>query len=459
MSSELYGVEKSMNYYLTKRKKAKRSYFYVNFSDPNDSRKILLSMSVELLRRKIGISNNLPITREKEAYVIVERAIADGIINLDRDTKNFIDYVSNFWDFDKSECIRRRNQKVPDSIGKDYAMNMLGCFKTHAKPNLPSRLNLHEVTASHIEKVIDALLDQGKLSNATVKRVVQSMSVPLKEATRKKWIAHNPIDGVESIGNTYKERGIYTIEEIKKVLDYLYRKATVGTIEIKEARVPDVEKTGKAQFKEKEFTVKTTMQPFLATSLAAYTGMRAGEIQALTSDQIELVNEKFGILTVDRAFNDYAKEKSTKGKRTRKVPVPRDLCDQLLEEAKKNPHPGSKLVFWSKKSPTNPVASSFFLKQFYKALEYTGIDEAARKARNIDFHSLRHTFNSNLRGRITEKALRAVVGHESEAMSDRYTHENDEEILAVGGVVDEMFQEKIKENSLKQNEEKALKDE
>lgn len=250
MNSELNGVQKSMNYYLTKRKKAKRSYFYVNFSDPNDSRKVLLSMSVELLRRKLGVSNKLPITREKEAYVIVERAIAEGIINLDRDTKNFIDYVSDFWDFDNSEYIRRRNQKAPNSIGKDYAMNMLGSFKTHAKPNLPPRLNLHEVTAQNIEKVIDTLLDQGKLSNATVKRVVQSMSVPLKEATRKKWIAHNPMDGVESIANTYEERGIYTIEEIKKVLDYLYRKATVGTIEIKEARVPDVDKTGKAQFKE-----------------------------------------------------------------------------------------------------------------------------------------------------------------------------------------------------------------
>ena len=119
MNSEFYGVEKSMNYYLTKRKKAKRSYFYVNFTDPNDSRKILLSTSVELLRRKIGISSRLPVTREKEAYAIVERAIADGLINLDRDTKNFADYVLDFWDFDTSEYIRRRNQKAPESFGKD----------------------------------------------------------------------------------------------------------------------------------------------------------------------------------------------------------------------------------------------------------------------------------------------------------------------------------------------------
>jgi hypothetical protein len=33
------------------------------------------------------------------------------------------------------------------------------------------------------------------------------MSVPLKEATRKKWIAHNPMDGVESIVKTIKTWG------------------------------------------------------------------------------------------------------------------------------------------------------------------------------------------------------------------------------------------------------------
>ena len=110
-------------------------------------------------------------------------------------------------------------------------MNMLGCFKKHAQPNLPSRLNLHEVTASHIEKVIDTLLDEGRLSNATIKRVVQSMSVPLKEATRKKWVAHNPMDGVEVIANTYQQRGIYTVSEIQKILDYLYIKGTVGVTE------------------------------------------------------------------------------------------------------------------------------------------------------------------------------------------------------------------------------------
>jgi integrase len=452
MNSEFNGVEKSMNYYLTKRKKAKRSYFYVNFTDPNDSRKILLSTSVELLRRKIGISSRLPVTREKEAYAIVERAIADGLINLDRDTKNFADYVLDFWDFDRSEYIRRRNQKSPNSIGKDYAMNMLGCFKKHAQPNLPSRLNLHEVTANHIEKVIDTLLDEGRLSNATIKRVVQSMSVPLKEATRKKWVAHNPMDGVEVIANTYQQRGIYTVSEIQKILDYLYIKGTVGVTEQWKTRGPN--KT----LVERPRLVRIGLKPYLATALAAYTGMRSGEIRALTSEQIRLIDEQFGIISVDRAVNDYAGQKSTKGKRTRKVPLKRTLCELLIKEAEQNPHQGGKMIFWSEKSSTNPVSSSYILNHFYKALDAIGITEEQRLERNIDFHSLRHTFNSNLRGLINEKSLRAVVGHESVEMSDRYTHETDEDLLLVGNAVISVFKGQENQSYIEQKIEESRDD-
>jgi len=365
--------------------------------------------------------------------VIVERAIADGLVNLDRDTRNFIDYVIAFWDFDTSEYIRRRNQKSPNSIGKDYAMGMLNNFKNHARRFLPPRLNVHEVTSLHIEKVIDSLLDEGHLVNATIMKVVQSMSVPLKEAARKKLIAHNPMDGVEPLANAYKERGIYTMDEIRKVLDRLYQKGTEGVDEMRGVR-------GKNHAKaEKSKVVKTDLKPYLAVALAAYTGMRAGEIRALCSEQIKPVNDAYGIITVDRAFNDYAKQKSTKGKRTRKVPVPRKLCDQLLEEAARNPHEGSTWVFWSKSSRDNPIASTCILKQFYKALVATGISESARIERNIDFHSLRHTFNTNLRGRIDEKALRAIIGHESVEMTNRYTHETEEDILAAGTIIGELF--------------------
>lgn len=422
-----------MNYYLTKRKKTKRSYWYAFFTDPNDSQKILFSVSVESLRRKLGLGMNTPITREREAYAIVERAITDGLIRKQSETTSFSDYVCKFWDFDTSEYITRRNQKVPNSIGKDYARTMKANFENHAMKHLPKKLEISQVTTLHIETVIDSLLDEGNLSNATIQKVVQSMSVPLKEARRKKLIPHNPMDGVEPLANTYKKRGIYTVEELLLIIEHLYKKGTVGVQEIKKVR-------GKNKTKvEKSFLVKTDLKPYLAVSLAAHTGMRMGEVRALCSEQIKLVNDEFGIIEVDRAYNSYAGDKSTKGKRVRQVPLSRKLCDELIHMAKQNPHKGSTRVFWSKENPDHPISSNHILLQFLKAVKAIGIEDEERTTRNLDFHSLRHTFNSNLRGRITEKTLRAIVGHESEAMSDRYTHEQIDELLAVGVTVESLF--------------------
>ena len=192
-------------------------------------------------------------------------------------------------------------------------------------------------------------------------------------------------------------------------------------------------------WEKKPQTVKTNLKPYLAVMLAAYTGMRSGEIRALRSEQMRIVNDDFCIIKVDRAVNDYAGEKNTKGKRARSVPIPRFLYDMLIKEASSNPHDGSSLVFWSKKSATNPISTNFLVKQLYKAQEAIGITEKQRLERNLDFHSLRHTFNTNLRGRISEKSLRAVVGHESVEMSDLYTHATEEDVIAVGVAIVDIF--------------------
>jgi len=44
-----------------------------------------------------------------------------------------------------------------------------------------------------------------------------------------------------------------------------------------------------------------------------------------------------------------------------------------------------------------------------------------------------------MRGKINDKSLRAIVGHESEAMSNLYTHETEEEVLVAGAIAKEIF--------------------
>ncbi len=433
ISSDMQGVTKSMNYYLSLRKKRKRSYFYAFFIDPKDPRKYELSVSVELLRKKLNLNSEKPITKEREAYAVVERAITEGLINFNREKKLFTEYCLEYWNFETSEYIKRRNQKSPNSIGKDYAITMYRNFKLHALPLLPKTLNLADVKASHVEKVMDTLLDANDLSNATIQKVIQSIAGPLKEATRKKLVAHNPMDGVEPLTSTYKKRGIYTIEELIKIMDILYKKGTIGVDEIKKVRGPD--KT----LVEKSFLVKTDLKPYLSVALATYTGMRSGEIRALRIDQIHIVNEEYGIITVDRAVNVYAGEKSTKGKRSREVPVPAKLCLELINMAQSSPYPNNTRVFWSTDSEENPIASSYLRNQLYKAINHIGITDEERIERNIDFHSLRHSFNSSLRGKVEDKSLMAIVGHESIEMTNRYTHSTQKELLDVGKAISSLF--------------------
>jgi hypothetical protein len=63
-----------------------------------------------------------------------------------------------------------------------------------------------------------------------------------------------------------------------------------------------------------------------------------------------------------------------------------------------------------------------------------------------------------LRGLINEKSLRAVVGHESVEMSDRYTHETDEDLLLVGNAVISVFKGQENQSYIEQKIEESRDD-
>lgn len=255
------------------------------------------------------------------------------------------------------------------------------------------------------------------------------------------------------------------------------------------------------------------IKAYLATALAAITSMRMGEIRAFCSDQIIPNEGDQWLVRITRAVNDYAGEKTPKGKKTRPNTIPRALAEELLTMAKQNPHEGSTRVFWSEISKDNPIADTYIRKFFTQAVRKAGskehvikspidgviagisikadqklqkkaillsihgetdidltapnkcvivrlqvsegqsvkqgdsllnlatggISEEDQEERNLSFHSLRHTFNSAIRGKIEDKTLRAIVGHESEAMTEHYTHESEEDILVAGAVANEVF--------------------
>ena len=141
-----------------------------------------------------------------------------------------------------------------------------------------------------------------------------------------------------------------------------------------------------------------------------YTGMRLNEIVNLKWKNINLITR---IITVgDEEF-------TTKGKNQRFIPI----CDEALtsvlsqKERKRKMPIGDSYVFC--KSNGERYNGDYLSKKFRQACRAAGINEA------IHFHSLRHSFASNLvQQGVSLYVIKELLGHSSVSTTEIYSHLN-----------------------------------
>ena len=74
----------------------------------------------------------------------------------------------------------------------------------------------------------------------------------------------------------------------------------------------------------------------------------------------------------------------------------------------------------------------------YEGIEVVGIDNETRKARGIDFHSLRHFYDSESKAvaqkmEIYVKEIREAIGHKSKSVDELiYTHDTPTRLVTIG---------------------------
>lgn len=157
----------------------------------------------------------------------------------------------------------------------------------------------------------------------------------------------------------------------------------------------------------------------IACRLAAYTGMRSGEIRALWQDQLHAE-----YIEVDASYNNHDDgRKCTKSGYSRLVPITHEIR-QLIEKI----NSGGTYVFSF--DGINPVANTYFEKWLKRRMDEVGIQP--KKGTRLTFHSFRHFLNSRLiaAGMSGEK-IRAVIGHEDEEMTEHYAHLEVEDLRQV----------------------------
>lgn len=384
-------------------------------------------LSVKRLVKKMGLEGEYPkLKNRKMCERIVVLAYERGFIRMKRGSKEKLaDYLMDYWDFDGTR-IKRLNKRRPGAVSENYASIMQGYIKNHIVPLVRSNMEVADVTPKFVRDISNKLVDAGTMANGTVDKIMVAFTKPLRDAWKNDMIHENPTKLVERMDTTpERQRGILTRSEFQKVLVLLKDKATEHT--------------------------------YLAVLLAAATGMRLGEIRALRTTDITIINEQDSLVTVSKSWSVKGGEKSTKGKKVRFVPCPTWLAEKLLALGKLNSY-GTSLVFWSipDTKDKTPVSANYVRESFYTFLydileEQAGIKvgtmvedtdatargkfdkegkplkvragEMMRRERNISFHSFRHFFNTEAQalGADGDK-LRLTVGHESKEMTDIYTH-------------------------------------
>ena len=289
----------------------------------------------------------------------------------------FADWAADWWIWDRCEYIKSRR----GTIGHTHADSQRLLLDKYVLPFF-ERMKLEAIGPGDIERWIASMATDGK-SASVINHSLRTLNTMLNEAERLEYIARNPARTVRRLPEQRKQKRLLTAEEVGDLFDEKnYQKYWKGHIV--------------------HYTINL---------LAASTGLRMGELQALTIDNVYpdhihvagSWSRKYGIVG-DSEQKRHERDAPIPAKTSAQLKI---LCDTM----------GSGWLFTVNRG--EPINHSSILKFYRDVLHRAGIDTGAR---GLTFHSWRHWFNTMMRAqRVPDSMLREVTGHHSAQMTDRYT--------------------------------------
>jgi integrase len=311
--------------------------------------------------------------------------------------RTLYDYLAGFWDPAGNYVRARALQGRP--LSADYLVSMRSAVKRHVlrwlEETKRTRLPLGRATAGTLEELV-LRLHEGGLSARRVNGIRQSVGVALAEAKRLGMISRNPMPDVLKLAETKPKRELLSLEEVHAFFALPWE----------------------------------DRRQHVANLTAATTGLRLREIRGLQADDI-----KAGYLHVCHNWQDGEGLKEPKWGSQRDVPLPARTEAALWELAGRNPWQTG-FVFYGTRADV-PIGKRTLSEGFNAAIRAVGIPEPER--RRLTFHSWRHWYNSMLRGKVPDHALRALTGHQAEAMTERYTAVTEEQRQAVAALAEKLI--------------------
>jgi len=303
-----------------------------------------------------------------------------------RENVTLAEFAHNFFDWDSSWAMDKRARGLRTSERHCRAMDEL--TRLHLVPQLGG-VRLTAIDRGVIKDFRNSLFSAG-LSGATINKTLCALKAILDDAEERSLIQRTP--RIEKAAVKTRHKGILTMEEVRRLFSVVWE----------------------------------DFRGYVGNRIAATTGLRLGEILALTREDLHPTEPR---LTVRRSWDIRLRRmnETTKTGRARAVILPSLVYQEVLQLAEINPHRSpDAFLFFAIQTPERPVGDGVLVKSLFRALDKIGITEVERKSRNITFHSHRHFVNSMLiNAKIPLQKVQSITGHMTDEMSQRYYHLDD----------------------------------
>ena len=316
-----------------------------------------------------------------------------------------------------TDWLSRKKNKIKPTTYDSYDQHM----RVHILPIIGDK-KLKDFRRKHIQEFYDlkfesSRIDQkGGLSSATIVKIHNILHTAFEYAVNNQMISINPTKDVAIPRSMEKERRVFTLEE---------QKAFIAALEGDRLK--------------------------LAFLLDISTGMRLGELLALTWDDINL-DQKYLIVrkTLARIKNRYTKDEKYKlvpqepktEKAKRLIPIPDSIIPVLIQHKEQQEEEKAdagdlyldkNIVFCT--DTGRYIHPRNFMRSFYRIVEKAEIPKA-------NVHSLRHTFATRmLELGESAKVVQELLGHKNIMQTlNTYTHVLEDTKKAAMSKIDMLMQ-------------------
>ena len=316
-------------------------------------------------------------------------------------SRTFRQYAASFFIWNECPHIRR----VLEETGRyteRHARIQRGRLVNHLLTDPFAEKRLSDITRADIFDLRSRLLK--KNAPATVNKVIGVAKIILREAAIREELDRDPTEYVRNVKGKKRERGIFTIDELKKL------------------------------FPEHGYGPWNNPRDYTCFYLAAVSGARRGELLVLRWRHIHF---KQRFIHITEAWKGRDKIGETKSGRDRIVPLSDRMIEKLesLMDFSLHLKPDDFLFCYD---DGKRVGETWWHKRFKTALKRAGIEPGDRW---LTPHSFRHTINTIVRNSGHDPAkIRAVLGWMDEEIQDNYTHWEAEHLRRWAEIVDDIWE-------------------